>query len=229
MSATHGHSSSTTGGWRGFTPTVRSEMIKFAILCKASSSRVDQRRQVLDQFPTLDVQMLPEYSNEDVMCVRDQQTGSTILAIRGTDNRNKTGNRLRDVISDLFILINRKELMPRLVEIEKLVERLIQRYGKDRVGHSLGGFLAVSVAEDLGVKAKVFNVGSSPFNGGWRGFTPTDNKNITVFTTNDPFKLLIDPLSITSTLRDDYKTYRVPKKENIGIHSIDNFLPDEKV
>ena len=80
---------------------------------------------------------------------------------------------------------------------------------------------------------------SSSTTGGWRGFTPTLNtrgsrdnthtQGITVFTTNDPFKLLIDPLSITSTLRDDYKTYRVPKKENIGIHSIDNFLPDEKV
>ena len=104
--------------------SIRSEMIKFAILCKASSSA--GRQQVLDQYSsgTLDVQILDEYSNEDVMCVRDQQTGEVILAIRGTDNKNKTGNRLRDVISDLFILINRKELMPRLVEIEGLVERL---------------------------------------------------------------------------------------------------------
>ena len=49
--------------------SIKTEMIKYAILCKASSS-IHDRQHVLDQFG-LNVEIIKRYSNEDVLCVKD--------------------------------------------------------------------------------------------------------------------------------------------------------------
>lgn len=201
-------------------------MLVFAILSKASYSATPN--DVLEGFGlSRQFQILRQYTNPDMLTVKDKSTGKVIVAVRGTDQHDKTGNRIRDLADDYRIATGENERVSRKFEVEKVVKRVIKRFGKDKViltGHSLGAFVSTKISDDLGVKAVVFNIGSSPMDD-----TTGKNDDITHYTTNDVFKGVIDPLSVTSVLRDDYRTIKVKKKGgNIAVHSIDNFLPNKE-
>lgn len=195
-------------------------MLVFAVLSKASYSATPN--DVLEGFGlSKQFQMLRQYSNPDMLTVKDKSTGKVIVAVRGTDIQDKTGNRIRDLVSDYRIATGENERVSRRFEVERVVKRVIKRFGKDKViltGHSLGGYVSTKVADDLGVKAVVFNIGSSIMDN-----TTAKNDNVTHYTTNDVFKGKIDPLSVSSVLRDDYKTIKVKQKDGVGLHGIDNF------
>jgi hypothetical protein len=200
-------------------------MLIFAILSKASYSPTPN--DVLETFGLSNqFQILKQYTNTDMLTLKDKSSNKVIIAIRGTDDKNRTGNRIRDLISDYGIATGRDDRVYRKAEVEVVVKKVIKRFTKDNViltGHSLAGWVATKISKDLGVKAVVFNIGSSLMD------DRTDkNENVTHYTTNDVFKGVIDPLSISSVLRDDYRTIKVKKKEGLGAHTIDNFLPNKE-
>jgi hypothetical protein len=166
---------------------------------------------------------LNEYSNNNILTVKDKKSKNVICAVRGTNFK-----KVDDLIEDAIITVGSQN-SERLREIEALVEKVVKKYGKNNItltGHSLGAHLATTISDNLDVKAVVFNVGSSPLDS--RGFRSSDK--ITQYTTNNPLRGIIDPLSISSTLKDSYKTIKVKRKPNVPIHSIDNFtgeLPDK--
>lgn len=195
-------------------------MLVFAILSKASYSSTPG--DVLESFGlSSQFQILRQYTNGDMLTVKDKSSNKVIIAIRGTDDKNKTGNRIRDLTSDYGIVTGDDDRVYRKKEVETVVKRVVKRFTKENViltGHSLGAWVATKIADDLGVKAVVFNIGSSLMDD-----RTGKNDDITHYTTNDVFKGVIDPLSVSSVLRDDYRTIKVKKKDGVGVHSIDNF------
>lgn len=197
-------------------------MLIFAILSKASYSSTPE--EVLKTFGLSNqFQILKQYTNTDMLTVKDKSSNKAIIAIRGTDDKNKTGNRIRDLVSDYGIVTGRDDRVYRKAEVEVIVKKVIKRFTKDNViltAHSLGAWVATKLSDELGVKAVVFNIGSSPMDD-----RTGKNDNIIHYTTNDILKGKVDPLSITSALRDNYRTIKVKQKDGVSIHSIDNFTP----
>ena len=198
-------------------------MVIVAILNKVAYS--PDPRKTLEGFGfSNQFQILRQYSTPDVLSVKDKSGGNVFVIIRGTDKHNKTGNRIRDLVQDYAILKGEKENVTRKFEIEKLVKRLIKRFGKDKIilsGHSLGSYIGTEIANELNLKGIMFNIASSPADTDTR-----KNDKITHYTTNNPLRGVIDPLSITSSLRDDYKTKIVSVKKGKGVHDLDNFIKD---
>ena len=196
-------------------------MIIFAILSKASYSTNPQ--EVLEKFGLLNqFDLLKEYSNKDVLSVKEKSTENIIIAIRGTDIKNETGNLVRDLVSNYGILTAKDERVLRINETETVLNNIIKNYKKENIiltGHSLGAFVASKLSTKYGLKAVVFNIGSSPAD-----TTTGKSKDIVQYTT-DPLRGKVNLLSVTSTMRDDYRNIRVKQKPDVPIHSIDNFLP----
>ena len=195
-------------------------MTVFAILSKISYASGSERTKELKDFK-LNKQfiILNEYSNNNILTVKDKKSKNVICAVRGTNPRN-----VSDLVEDAIITVGSQD-SERLREIEGIVEKVVKKYGKDNItitGHSLGAHLATTISDDLDIKAVVFNVGSSPLDS--RGFRSSEK--IKHYTTNRPFTGEIDPLSISSVLKDSYDTIRVKRKPNVPIHSIDNFVPE---
>ena len=82
----------------------------------------------------------------------------------------------------------------------------------------MGAYVAIKISDELGVKAVVFNNASSLLDD-----RTGKNEIVIHYTTNDIFKGKVDVLSVSSTLRDDYRTIKVKQKDGATIHSIDNF------
>jgi hypothetical protein len=196
-------------------------MVAIAILNRVASSPDPSK--TLEEFGfNNQFQILRQYTTPDVLSVKDKFSGNVYVIIRNTDFKNKTGNRIRDFVQDYFIARGQKENVTRKFEIEKLVKRLIKRFGADKItisGHSLGGYIGTEIATELDLKGVMFNIASSIADRNTR-----KSDKITNYTTNNPLRGVIDPLSVTSSLRDDYKTKIVPRKEGKGVHDLDNFI-----
>lgn len=197
-------------------------MERYAILSKATYSENPQN--TLDRFHlwTSNFRILPQFSNRDMLTVLDG--AHVIVAIRGTDKGNLLGSLYRDLVNDYSIAINKNERIPRIIETERVINRIIDSgVARNRLiltGHSLGGYVAAKISKDMGIRAIVFNIASSIAD------DRTDaNPFLKHYTTNNFYRGIIDPLSITSVLRDDYKTFIVKRKPDSNTHSIENFVP----
>ena len=197
-------------------------MKMFALMAKISYTDEKKRPLKLHKYKLDQFTELNNYSNNDVMTLKDKKTNIIIIAIRGTDIKNVTNNRIRDLIQDYSILVGDDENVKRTKKLIYLVDKSINTFGKNNViltGHSLGGFISARISDLLGVKAIVFNMGSSFLDGKER-----DNPNIIHYTTNNPFKGIIDIASISSVLKDNYRTIIVKQKTGVNVHSINNFI-----
>ena len=194
----------------------------FALLSKISYTEEIKRPLEFHKYHLNQMTELKNFSSNDVLTVKDKYSSFVIIAIRGTDIKNITNNRIRDLIQDYGILVGDDEAVRRTKKLISLVENAIYKFGKKNViliGHSLGGFIACRISDLLGVRVVAFNIGSSLLDGKER-----DNPNITHYTTNNPLKGIIDIASISTVLKDNYRTIIVKQKVGIDVHSINNFI-----
>jgi hypothetical protein len=193
----------------------------FALLAKISYTEERKRPLELHKYKMDQFTELNHYSSNDVLTVKDKYSSFVIIAIRGTDIKNLTNNRIRDLVQDYGILAGDDNSVTRTKKLIFLVEKAIYKFGKKNViltGHSLGGFIACRISDLLGVKVIAFNIGSSLLDGKER-----ENPNIIHYTTNNPLKGIIDIASISTVLKDNYRTIIVKQKSGVDVHSINNF------
>jgi hypothetical protein len=194
----------------------------FALLSKISYTEERKRPLELHKYKMDQFIELNHYSSNDVLTVQDKYSSIVIIAIRGTDIKNITNNRIRDLIQDYGILAGDDDAVTRTKKLISLVEKAISKFGKNNViltGHSLGGFISARISDLLNVKVIAFNIGSSLLDSKER-----ENPNIIHYTTNNPLKSIIDFASISTVLKDNYRTIIVRQKTGVDVHSINNFI-----
>tara|TARA_R110000803_G_scaffold92288_2_gene159778 strand:+ start:278 stop:2107 length:1830 start_codon:yes stop_codon:yes gene_type:complete len=163
------------------------------------------------------------------MVIRNNENNKFILVIKGTDISDKKGMKKSDLIQDLGILLNNKDMVTRTKEMENKTEKLIKKYGKENIvltGHSLAGYIVSEISGDLNVPAVAFNTGSSPFNRN-RNNRVKGNNSTTHYTTNTGSNF--DPVSLTAARVDNYNRIQVEPNQEIGTgilkyHTIEHFL-----
>lgn len=189
----------------------------FAVISNGVYMRGTQRLKYLSKFR--DWHIDNRFSNEDAMTLVNSD-GLVILGLRGTDIGNVTGNRTRDLIEDIGIAFNKPEFISRLHSDERILRDVIKAYGRNVIltGHSLGGYIGSRLAIKYRLWGKFFNIGSSPSD-----LESMSSKKIIHYTTNNIREKLIDPLSITSVLRDNFRVIIIKPKIN-DLHALTNFL-----
>ena len=198
----------------------------YARICKVSYGLPQNRPAELQQLAS-DWRIIDEYSNNDnILTVTNNKV--VVIAFRGTELNKGAGRAILDLYNDYGILTGENERVFRLEEARPIVQEVIRKYGKRKIvltGHSLGGFVGITMAEEFKVSAILFNVGSSPKDKKlFRGVQKRDD--IVHITTNNLKKLppVIDVLSVSSLFTYRYPYYIQKVRPGVSIHSIDNFI-----
>ena len=191
---------------------------QFAKLSKIVYKLPKDRQNELNRFDlSNNFIIVKQYSNINILVLYDLKCGNFIVSFRGTDDKNKIGQKWRDIYTDLFIALGQFQYSNRYREAEDLLKILIRRYGKERIvltGHSLGGKVAFDLSKKYDIPAVIYNQGSSPLD-------INTNPNALHYNTN---KNKFDILSASSYYLDDVKTQDVKVKEGNKSHDLDNFL-----
>lgn len=175
-------------------------------------------------------------STEDFAVVRNNNSGKTVIAFRGTSVDNK--HAARDLIEDVAITVGTNKETNRYKLTMVAVNRVLKKVDPSKnavifTGHSLGGRMASDMGRDLEIPSVVFNKGTGPTNvvSGLTGKLSGKGYDTIHYTTNDISKRQLDLLSGFSVWfgDNDKNVHTVAQKDGLGAHTIDNFLPDETV
>ena len=201
----------------------------------AYTEGTEARNAKLKKYKLKGFKVDPELSNDDIATIYNPDTKEIIFSVTGSRFTSKK-HAMRDIRSDVGILLGTDRLGKRTKEVKSVVEKGQDKY-KDYeptlVGHSLGGKTARNISKKTGIDAIVYNYGSSP------GTIVADKiakmlgrdvESDTVhYTTNKLKKGAIDPVSLYGKLRDDSTTISVDKKKKGGItHSLEHFIKDDE-
>ena len=201
----------------------------------AYTEGTEARNAKLKKYKLKGFKVDPELSNDDIATIYNPDTKEIIFSVTGSRFTSKK-HAMRDIRSDVGILLGTDRLGKRTKEVKSVVEKGQDKY-KDYeptlVGHSLGGKTARNISKKTGIDAIVYNYGSSP------GTIVADKiakllgrdvKSDTVhYTTNKLKNGAIDPVSIYGKMRDDSTTISVDKKKKGGItHSLEHFIKDDE-
>ena len=165
----------------------------------------------------------PVLSSPEASVFHDKATGETVVAYRGTTT-------LKDVQTDAFVLVGRENTTERYRAAERLYGAVVKKYGPTNVtlvGHSLGGGLALHVAETYDVSSYTFNPAVSPRQVAQSHIRAhKKNKHQQVI-----YKTVLDPVSVGAELiGDDPKRHvvHVSNHESAHAHMLDaNFYHDD--
>lgn len=201
---------------------------ELAVLSKAAyaAGDVSEINQVIDSngFDHNAYEILSS-TNEDALVVRAKNgdgissTDDIVIAIRGTDISNDSGNRGRDIGEWPSIAFGNTR-SSRTNEIRGIVEQVRKKYPNNKIiftGHSLGGWVASTLARETGYRAVVFNPGAGID-------TPFRNYDNNV----DVYRTPMDVVSITDTMSQT-NIHIIPVKPGNGSHDLDNFLDTDNV
>ena len=169
----------------------------------------------------------PENSN-DVGATIIKPDGSAILAFRGTDPRNPY-----DLIADAQLATGVDRLLPyysRLARAEELYNKVKEEYGDVTLtGHSLGGFLADYTARKHNEQAVVFNPGLSPLTS---SIMPSPSNKKTIVYEVDNMDIISHSINVPFYSKQ-VEIRNITQDEGLdkylGSHSLDTFLPKERV
>lgn len=170
----------------------------------------------------------PENSN-DVGVTIIKPDGSAILAFRGTDPRNPY-----DLIADAQLATGVDRLLPyytRLARAEELYKKVKEEYEDVTIsGHSLGAFTGDYIARKHNEQAVVFNTGLSPLTASIMPAPNPDKKTIVYET--DTMDLISHSINVPFyskqvIIRNITQDEGLDKY--LGSHSLDTFLPKERV
>jgi hypothetical protein len=180
--------------------------------------------------------IIPELSSRDYNTFYDVDCKKYVLVFRGTDDKDKVGQKYNDLYTDFLLSIGQLENTKYYKAADEMTKKLISKYGAGNVilsGHSLAGRTAGGLSMKYKLPAIVYNEGSSPLD---FSYNKSENKYTTHFTTNSLSNLTIDPLSISSIIASNKKHITVvpldiSKNEKITIdnpylinHSLNHFL-----
>ena len=197
----------------------------YARICKVSYGLPQNRSAELQRLAS-DWRIIDRYSNDNILSVTNGHL--VVIAFRGTELNKGADRAILDLYNDYGILTGENERVFRLQEARPVVQAVLTQYGRNNVvltGHSLGGYVGVTIAEEFKVSAVLFNIGSSPKDK--KLFRGVQKRNdIIHITTNNLKKLppVIDVLSFSSLFIYQYPYYIQKVREGLSKHTIDNFI-----
>jgi hypothetical protein len=184
----------------------KAEQTRAAYLASVSYGENQAARdEKLRKFGLSDWAIDNDLSTPDIAVIRNDKTKEIAHSIAGTRPKS-IANRWRDARSDLGIIMGTDRYGKRTAEVKAVVDAAKKKYvdySHEAYAHSLGGKVASNISKETGLKATVFNKGSSPLSSvvyhlsKLLGRDHQDSK-ITHYTTNRGS--VVDPLSLSTTL-----------------------------
>jgi len=197
---------------------------KYAIISKAGMRPKSEMDEILDSKYTQDIEFKENLSTKEYKVFFDHARNKSIISYRGTKVNNP-----KDIRSDSNILTDNEEFDKRFKQSVKAYEKVKNSLGPniETTGTSLGGSLAMYVAEEKDSDAYAFNPGISPLKDQNKHFNSDRRGHSYIWRTlND----VVSFGALTNKQSDDRMIFELTPKQDsdlLNTHFINQFIPDE--